>query len=124
LTHASNLRKVKLLLQAFEDAGKKIDYYALDLSKQELSRTLAQLPVFQHVRCHGLLGTYEDGREWLTSPSISAKHRCVLHMGSSIGNTPAFQYQGGRVTRGCVKLTSSTRQLLAVRGGPFLAKFH
>ncbi|KAI1133761.1 DUF323 domain protein [Nemania abortiva] len=83
---SGNLRKVKLLLQAFEDAAKDIDYYALDLSEQELSRTLAQLPTFQHVRCHGLLGTYDDGREWLLSPSYSAKRKCVLHMGSSIGN--------------------------------------
>ncbi|GAW25536.1 putative DUF323 domain-containing protein [Rosellinia necatrix] len=83
---SGNLRKVELLLQAFEYAGKEIDYYALDLSEQELYRTLAQLPVFQHVRCHGLLGTYDDGREWLRSPSLSARHKCILHMGSSIGN--------------------------------------
>ncbi|GAW12131.1 hypothetical protein ANO14919_014890 [Xylariales sp. No.14919] len=83
---SGNLRKIRLLLQAFEDAGKEIDYYALDLSEQELSRTLAQLPTFQHIRCHGLLGTYDDGREWLRSPSYSAKRKCILHMGSSIGN--------------------------------------
>ncbi|KAI0445910.1 DUF323 domain protein [Xylaria telfairii] len=83
---SGNLRKVKLLLQAFEDAKKDIDYYALDLSEQELSRTLAQLPAFQHIRCHGLLGTYDDGREWLLSASHSARSKCVLHMGSSIGN--------------------------------------
>lgn len=95
-TCPSNLRKVKLLLQAFEDAGKKIDYYALDLSEQELSRTLAQLPTFQHIRCHGLLGTYDDGREWLLSPAHAAKRKCVLHMGSSIGNTPGkMVYRGG-----------------------------
>ncbi|KAI2621365.1 DUF323 domain protein [Xylaria nigripes] len=83
---SGNLRKVRLLLQAFEDAGKDIDYYALDLSEQELSRTLVQLPSFRHIRCHGLLGTYDDGREWLMSPSILAKPKCVLHLGSSIGN--------------------------------------
>ncbi|KAI1351363.1 DUF323 domain protein [Xylaria sp. FL0043] len=83
---SGNLRKICLLLQAFEESGKDIDYYALDLSEQELSRTLAQLPKFQHVRCHGLLGTYDDGREWLMSPSHVAKRKCILHMGSSIGN--------------------------------------
>ncbi|KJK81214.1 hypothetical protein H634G_03748 [Metarhizium anisopliae BRIP 53293] len=35
---SGNLRKVCLLLQAFEDARKSIDYYALDLSKKELER--------------------------------------------------------------------------------------
>ncbi|KAI0406130.1 DUF323 domain protein [Xylaria palmicola] len=83
---SGNLRKVNLLLQAFEDAGKDIDYYALDLSEQELYRTLAQLPKFQHIRCHGLLGTYDDGREWLQSASHASQHKCILHMGSSIGN--------------------------------------
>ncbi|KAI1807132.1 C-type lectin protein [Daldinia bambusicola] len=83
---SGNLRKVALLLQALEDAGKKIDYYALDLSEDELSRTLAQVPNFRHVRCHGLLGTYDDGREWLKRPQIASKRKCVLSLGSSIGN--------------------------------------
>ncbi|KAI5926159.1 C-type lectin protein [Camillea tinctor] len=85
---SGNLRKVLFLLLALEDAGKKIDYYALDLSEQELSRTLAQLPAFEHIRCHGLLGTYDDGREWLQTPAILAKPKCILHLGSSIGNFP------------------------------------
>ncbi|KAI1775237.1 C-type lectin protein [Hypoxylon cercidicola] len=83
---SGNLRKVALLLQALEDAGKKIDYYALDLSEDELSRSLAQVPTFRHVRCRGLLGTYDDGREWLKTPQIASKRKCVLFLGSSIGN--------------------------------------
>ncbi|KAI1386175.1 C-type lectin protein [Hypoxylon trugodes] len=83
---SGNLRKVSLLLQALDDAGKRIDYYALDLSKDELSRTLAQVPNFRHVQCHGLLGTYDDGREWLKNPQISDRRKCVLSLGSSIGN--------------------------------------
>ncbi|KAH6659743.1 histidine-specific methyltransferase [Truncatella angustata] len=83
---SGNLRKVQILLQALEDVGKDIDYYALDLSKKELERTLAQVPQFRHVRCHGLLGTYDDGREWLKQPSISARPKCVMSLGSSIGN--------------------------------------
>ncbi|KAK2059787.1 hypothetical protein LY76DRAFT_645228 [Colletotrichum caudatum] len=83
---SGNLRKVCLLLQAFENAGKNIDYYALDLSREELERTLAQLPKFHHVRCHGLLGTYDDGREWLKKPANLARTKCILSLGSSIGN--------------------------------------
>lgn len=84
-----NLRKVNLLLQAFEDAGKSIDYYALDLSKQELERTLAQLPAYQHVRAHGLFGTYDDGREWLKDPSNISRRKCIMSLGSSIGECPS-----------------------------------
>jgi uncharacterized SAM-dependent methyltransferase len=94
---SGNLRKVQILLQALEDAGKDIDYYALDLDKQELERTLAQVPAFKSVRCHGLHGTYDDGREWLKQPSISARPKCVMSLGSSIGqftqNAKFFQYE-------------------------------
>ncbi|PHH60245.1 hypothetical protein CDD80_1656 [Ophiocordyceps camponoti-rufipedis] len=54
---SGNLRKVCLLLEAFERLAKPVDYYALDLSQQELERTLAHLPRFEFVACHGLLGT-------------------------------------------------------------------
>lgn len=83
---SGNLRKVQILLQALEDAGKDIDYYALDLDKQELERTLAQVPAFRFVRCHGLHGTYDDGREWMKTSSVSSRPKCVMSLGSSIGN--------------------------------------
>jgi len=76
---------VNLLLQALEDAAKDVDYYALDLSQQELERTLAQLPAYQHVHARGLLGTYDDGREWIKQPSIASRPKCILSLGSSIG---------------------------------------
>ncbi|KAK7981934.1 hypothetical protein PG988_004172 [Apiospora saccharicola] len=86
LGSGSNLRKVSLLLQALEDAGRDVDYYALDLSREELDRTLRQVPTFRHVRTHGLLGTYDDGREWLKQPAIAKRRKCIMSLGSSIGN--------------------------------------
>lgn len=80
-----NLRKVNLLLQALEKAEKTVDYYALDLSRKELERTLAQLPNYRHIACHGLLGTYDDGREWLKAPANLGRQKCILTLGSSIG---------------------------------------
>ena len=41
--------------------------------------------IYQHVRCHGLLGTYDDGLAWLKK-TARGKPKCVLWMGSSIGN--------------------------------------
>ncbi|GAO19046.1 hypothetical protein UVI_02056430 [Ustilaginoidea virens] len=81
---SGNLRKVCLLLQAFEDARKSINYYALDLSQTELERTLSHVPDFKHVSCHGLLGTYDDGVAWLKQPALVAVPKCILHLGSSI----------------------------------------
>jgi hypothetical protein len=72
-------------LQALEDAGKDVEYYALDLSRKELERTLAQVPQFKHVVCRGLLGTYDDGREWLKHPELVDRPKCILSLGSSIG---------------------------------------
>lgn len=80
-----NLRKICLLLQAFEDLHKSIDYYALDLSQKELERTLSHVPDFEYVSCHGLLGTYDDGVTWLKQPGIVNKTKCIIHLGSSIG---------------------------------------
>lgn len=81
----SNLRKVCYILQAFENAGRHIDYYALDVSQKELERTLAQVPAYQYVSCHGLLGTYDDGRDWLEQATNVDRPKCILHLGSSIG---------------------------------------
>ncbi|TVY30182.1 Ergothioneine biosynthesis protein [Lachnellula hyalina] len=83
---SGNLRKVSILLRALEAAGKKIDYYALDLSLKELKRTLEQVPIFEHVKCHGLHGTYDDGLDWLKTPEQSSRPKCVMSLGSSIGN--------------------------------------
>lgn len=82
----SNLRKVSILLRALEAARKSVDYYALDLSVKELQRTLEQVPEFQHVKCHGLHGTYDDGLVWLKLPENSTKSKVVMSLGSSIGN--------------------------------------
>lgn len=60
-------------MRALEAAGKDVDYYALDLSLRELRRTLEQVPSFEHVRCHGLHGTYDDGLAWLKKPENKVK---------------------------------------------------
>ncbi|KAK5287341.1 hypothetical protein LTR16_003838, partial [Cryomyces antarcticus] len=56
---SGNLRKVNILLQAINRAGKDVEYYALDLSLDELQRTLAEVPsdTYEHVKCFGLHGT-------------------------------------------------------------------
>lgn len=78
---------MSILLQACERAGKDIQYYALDLSKPELERTLAAVEgVYSHIECRGLLGTYDDGLAWLKQIDNIKKPKCILWMGSSIGN--------------------------------------
>ncbi len=93
---SSNLRKVNLLLQALEDAAKDVDYYALDLSQLELERTLAQLPRYRYVRAHGLLGTYDDGQIWLKDPSIASRQKCIMSLGSSVGESFSARTSDGQ----------------------------
>ena len=65
-----------------------MEYYALDVSLEELRRTLEAVPTgtFQHVKCFGLHGTYDDGLDWLKSDAVASRPKAVLSMGSSIGN--------------------------------------
>ncbi|KAL5346718.1 hypothetical protein ACLOAV_008425 [Pseudogymnoascus australis] len=83
---SGNLRKVSILLNALEAAGKSIHYYALDLSQRELERTLSSMPKFEHVVCHGLLGTYDDGLAWIRDGCDASWPKCIMSLGSSIGN--------------------------------------
>ncbi|KAL8882768.1 MAG: hypothetical protein Q9192_007523, partial [Flavoplaca navasiana] len=83
----ANGTDVKILLDALELAKKHVNYYALDLSKPELERTLSAVPVeYKYVKCHGLLGTYDDALEWLKRPELQQRHKWILTLGSSIGN--------------------------------------
>ena len=81
---------MKILLDAFERAGKDISYFALDLSLKELQRTLAAVPKghYKHVQCFGLHGTYDDGLAWLSKPDHRMRPKCILSLGSSLGNFP------------------------------------
>ena len=76
------MKKIKILLDALEKAEKNVDYYALDLDLKELERTLAAVPLdmYQHVRCSGLHGTYDDGVEWLKSDAVAGRPVSILTM--------------------------------------------
>lgn len=77
-------------MDALDRAKKHVTYYALDLMQSELDRTLADVPegTFQYVECAGLLGTYDDGLEWLKRPENASRPKAIVSLGSSIGNFP------------------------------------
>ncbi|KAF9889559.1 hypothetical protein FE257_007269 [Aspergillus nanangensis] len=85
---SGNLRKIKILLEELERAGKRVDYYALDLSLPELQRTFSEVFVdeYEHVGFHGLHGTYDDALVWLKNPHNRERPTVILTLGSSIGN--------------------------------------
>ncbi|KAI6034926.1 histidine-specific methyltransferase [Pisolithus orientalis] len=82
---AGALRKTALVLDALETQGKDVTYFALDLDKPELLRTLAELKGrYTHVSLAGLWGTYDDGCTWLKQ--VKDRPRIILWLGSSVGN--------------------------------------
>ena len=119
-----NLRKIKILLQALDRIGRAVDYYALDLNHAELQRGLAMVPygTFQHIRCHGLLGTYDDARSWLEKCSegdAQSRPKCVISLGSSISSftrseAPDFLSGFAKV----LKSSSGTEGSFAEEQGP------
>lgn len=90
------MSKVRVLLQGLERVEKDVDYYALDLSLVELTRTLAAASVddYKHVKLHGLQGTYDDGLVWLKHSGSRNQPRIVLFLGSSVGNLASPETAG------------------------------
>lgn len=74
-------------MDAFDRIGSAIDYYALDVDRKELDRTLDLVKpgTFEHVRCHGLCGTYDDFVDWVRN-SQGSRPLCLLSLGSTIGS--------------------------------------
>ena len=84
-----NLRKVSILLDAFEKQAKDVKYYALDVSLPELHRTFSLLDTqaYKHVSFHGLHATYDDGLAWLNNDvDKDYTSTTIMSLGSSIGN--------------------------------------
>ncbi len=71
-----------------EKQQKRVIYYALDLNRQELERSLSSLgSKYQYVQLVGLLGTYDQGMQWLSQKYTNTDtQKMVLWLGSSIGN--------------------------------------
>jgi L-histidine Nalpha-methyltransferase / hercynylcysteine S-oxide synthase len=62
------MRKTKYLLEAIVEAGKKVVYYAVDLSESSLSEGLKPLiEMFPSIEFVGLWGTYHDSLNWISS---------------------------------------------------------
>ncbi|KAK4502320.1 hypothetical protein PRZ48_005745 [Zasmidium cellare] len=83
-----SLHQTKSLLEAFESHHKIIDYYALGENWDGLQRALKNLEPgrFNYVRCHGLLGTPQDGRTWVAKYENKQRPVCVLSLGSTFSS--------------------------------------
>ncbi|OQV03214.1 putative methyltransferase domain-containing protein [Cladophialophora immunda] len=81
-----DIRKVKPLLDCLEHRKMDVWYFALDLSREELERGMHLLtPHYQHVKCYGLWGTFDDGLAWLNSQPLD-NPRFFMSLGAIFGN--------------------------------------
>ncbi|CAG8620353.1 10078_t:CDS:2, partial [Ambispora leptoticha] len=83
---AGSLRKTQLILKALESNKKDVTYYALDLMENELRKSLSSLGSFSNVTLVGLLGTYEEGMEFV-SKLTKETPKMIMWLGSSLGNS-------------------------------------
>jgi len=64
-------------------------YYALDVDLSELEASLSALcdtVPLRNITVRGLLGTYEDGADWLNGDEMAGSRRAVLWLGNSMAN--------------------------------------
>ncbi|RDL37137.1 Uncharacterized protein BP5553_04570 [Venustampulla echinocandica] len=87
---AGNMQKTTLLLNAIDAHGIQLTYYALDVDHAELESSLSGLEArtnLQNIKLRGLLGTYEDGANWLsTAQEVRNKRKTLVWLGNSIAN--------------------------------------
>lgn len=85
-TDSSSPSTSRLLIEAIESHHKIVDYFALGLDRNHLERVMKDLDPtrFNYVRCHGLLGSQEDGRAWVAKYENKQRPVCVLSLGSTI----------------------------------------
>ncbi|XP_037049532.1 ergothioneine biosynthesis protein 1-like [Bradysia coprophila] len=85
---SGSLTKTQLILRAMERNKKCVTYYALDLNRNELERSLSSLDgPFKYIQLVGLVGTYDQAIPWLKQqyPNKTTQ-KLVLWLGSSVGN--------------------------------------
>ncbi|EDN10495.1 predicted protein [Histoplasma mississippiense (nom. inval.)] len=73
---SGDIRKPACLLQQLESLRIPVSYFALDISRDALEESMTYLANrYQHVKCYGLWGTFEDGRQWLRSVDTPKRPR-------------------------------------------------
>ena len=87
----SNTEKTTRILSALQSQRKTVDYYALDISSEGLVNSLESLKIkFRQegsIKCHGLLGAYDDVLPWLEQQLHGIVSPVIfLWLGNSIAN--------------------------------------
>jgi EasF-like predicted methyltransferase len=87
---AGNMSKTGQFLTSLDKhLSAPLAYYALDVDRAQLERSLQQLKEKTNLRwiqLRALFGTYEDGASWLARPEIAPFRKSFVWLGTSIAN--------------------------------------
>ena len=77
-------RKARIVTEAFLNLRSDLDYYALDVSRSALEKTARDLAAIPGLSAHTVEGSFLTLEK--LPPRVSAGPRCVMLLGSTLGN--------------------------------------
>jgi L-histidine N-alpha-methyltransferase len=89
---AGDGHKSQLLLNGFLEAGKKVNFFPVDISDEAMVQLEETIKPHQNLHIHGVVSEYLSGLRFLRNKSKN--RQLVLFLGSNIGNFDRIQNQG------------------------------
>ncbi len=83
--------KSRLVIAGFLHAGRRVNYYPIDISAKALDLLANNLPADRRLTVHGVIAEYAQGLRY--ARERSENRQLVLFLGSNIGNFDACQSQ-------------------------------
>ncbi len=83
--------KSRLVIEAFLQDGRTVDYHGVDISPRALDQLSGNLPHHPRLRLHGVVAEYFTGLRHVSADP--ERHLLVLFLGSNIGNLDRQQNQ-------------------------------
>ena len=89
---AGDGHKSNLVLRAFLDVGRKMNFYPIDISERAMHLLVTNVDIHRNLNVHGIVGEYFEGLRLVRK--MSGRPKLVLFLGSNIGNFNRSQSQG------------------------------
>lgn len=89
---AGDGHKSHIIIQGYLDAGCKVNYYPIDISKKAMDMLEDTIQPHKNLAVHGVIADYFDGMRLIRK--LSKNRQLVLFLGSNIGNFDRIANQG------------------------------
>lgn len=88
---AGDGHKSQLIVDGFLRAGRRVNFYPIDISEKAMSLLEASMPTHANLTAHGVISEYFEGLRYVGQRS--SNRQLVLFLGSNIGNFDRVQNQ-------------------------------